>query len=110
MSDLGGMFELGCVRASREGVLIDIRVVPNSKGTTRNFGYDKWDNRLGVRTSAPAVKGKANKEVVGIFSNILGNCHIVSGELSRKKTILVRNLDVGDVVGILNQYLLIESK
>ena len=116
------MSDLGCVRTSEEGVLIDIRVIPNSrniKSTVKNtkntapekiFGYDEWDMRLRVRTSAPAIKGKANKEIACIFSGIFGNCYIVSGKLSRKKTVLVPNQGILEVVGKLRWYLLTESE
>ena len=117
-----GMSDLGCVRTSKDGVLIDIRVIPNAKNikktakSTKNtapekiFGYDEWDMRLRVRISAPAIKGKANKEVTCIFSGIFGNCNIVSGKLSRKKTVLVPNQGIRDVVGKLRWYLLAESE
>ncbi len=87
---------LGCIRIdNRGGVLIDISVIPNSKKT--GFDYDEWSKRLKIRISEPASKGKANKSILKTFSKLFGNCKIISGRLSGKKTILVRNCKIEDV-------------
>ena len=91
------MFE--CMRETKEGVVIEIHVVPGSKGG--GFSYESWEKRLKVRVSSPAVKGKANKEVVGIFSDLFGNCELVSGPGSRKKSLLVRGKNMEEASEIL---------
>jgi len=91
------MFE--CMRETKEGAIIEIHVVPGSKGG--GFSYESWEKRLKVRVSSPAVKGKANREVVAIFSELFGNCELVSGPASRKKSLLVRGKNTKEVSEIL---------
>lgn len=92
---------LECIRSDNGDVLIDISVVPNSK--KRGFDYDKWCKRLKIRICEPVSKGKANKSILKTFSDLFGNCEIISGRLSRKKTILVRNCKIEDVNRILER-------
>ncbi len=78
----------GCARQGKEGVFIDIHVVPGSKKESTD--YDEYTKRLRLKIKAPAVDGKANREVLSVFSSLFGDSEIVSGVTSRKKTILVR--------------------
>ena len=87
------------LRESKEGTLIEIRVVPGSKSS--GLSYESWEKRLKVRVSSPAVKGKANREVVAIFSELLGGCELVSGLNSRKKCLLIRGRTLSVVGEIL---------
>lgn len=90
---------LECIGKGKGGVLIDIHVIPNSK--KEGFGYDKFGKRIKLRISSPAIDGRANKQLIRIFSDLFGNCEIISGKFSRKKTIMVRNLDIEHVSRIL---------
>jgi len=90
---------LECVREGKGGVLIDVHVIPNSKKL--GFSYDGWEKRLKVRVSAPAVRGKANKEIINNFSSLFRHCEIVVGKTSRKKTLLVKGRTSGDVGSVL---------
>ena len=91
------MFE--CVKETKEGVIIEIHVVPGSK--SGGFSYESWEKRLKIRVSSPAVKGKANKDVIAIFSELFGNCELVSGLGSRKKSLLVRGKNMKEISEIL---------
>lgn len=90
---------LKSIRSCKDGVMIDIRVIPNSKKD--GFKYDEGGERLRVWVSEPALKGKANKAILKKFSKIFGNCEIISGKLSGKKTILIKGLCVEEVERIL---------
>ncbi len=92
---------LKAVKQSKSGILIDIEVVPGSK--KEFLEYDEWTNRIKVKVKEPAVKGKANSGVVRTFSELFGNCEIVSGDLSRKKTVLVLNSTLKSVNEILTR-------
>lgn len=83
------------VRESRDGILVDLQVVPSSR--KEEIRYDPEAGRLRVKVSAPADKGKANKAVTKKLSNLFGNCEIVEGLLSRKKTVLVRGKNYGEI-------------
>lgn len=97
---------LDCIRPSRSGTLIDILVVPESK--KEDITYDKTRKRLRVRIREPAVKGKANKAIQKEFTELFGECEIVAGTLSRKKTILVKGKDLREVLQILETRVFID--
>ena len=94
---------LECIRNGGGGALIDIHIIPNSKAGAGGvaWGYDKFGKRMRLRISSPASDGKANKQIIKIFSDLVGNCEIISGGLSRKKTLLIRDFDAAHVSGIL---------
>ncbi|MBN2014202.1 MAG: YggU family protein [Candidatus Altiarchaeota archaeon] len=92
---------LECIRSSRAGTSIDILVIPESR--KEGLEYDKTRKRLKIRIAEPAVKGKANKAALKKFNNLLGECVIVSGRLSRKKTILVKGKSIEEVAQILEK-------
>jgi uncharacterized protein (TIGR00251 family) len=77
------------VKASKEGVCVDVHVTPSS-------GEDslRWvDGVLKVKTKVPADRGRANKAVVEILKPFFGACDIVTGHRSRRKTVCIRNRD-----------------
>ncbi len=90
---------LKCIKPCRGGVRIDLQVIPNSK--KGGLACDEAGERLKVRITEPALKGRANKAVLKKFSDLFGNCELVSGSLSRKKTILIRDVCVDYVDKIL---------
>jgi uncharacterized protein (TIGR00251 family) len=94
---------LECVRQGKEGVYIDLHVVPGSK--KEGIDYDEYAKRLRLKISEPAVDGKANKAVITHFCGVLGNCELVSGQKSRKKAILVRGKQINEVLDLLEHNL-----
>jgi uncharacterized protein (TIGR00251 family) len=92
---------LKALRQSKSGILIDLEVVPNSKKELME--YDEWTNRIKIKE--PAVKGKANAGIIKKFSGLFGSCKIVSGSLSRKKTVLILGSNIESVNGILSSEL-----
>ena len=85
--------------------MIDIHVTPNSRTTKRRWGYDEFGKRLKLRISSPAVDGQANKQITKIFSDLFGGCVIISGRLSRKKTVFVKEEDIGRISRVLEDKL-----
>ncbi|HIE33843.1 MAG TPA: YggU family protein [Candidatus Altiarchaeales archaeon] len=83
------------IRETKNGVLIDIRVVPGA--SKEEISYDKEYKQLRVRISRLAMRGKANKAVLRLLSKVVGDCEIVSGKTSRKKTILIKNRNAADI-------------
>ena len=94
---------LECVREGRDGVYIDLHVVPGSK--RMGVDYDEYGKRLRLKVLAPAADGKANKDVIGFFSALFGECVIVSGPASRKKTVLVLGRPYAEVLSALEEKL-----
>ena len=76
-----------------ESTTIVVQVQPNARqNKVVRFG----DGVLHLRISAPATKGKANKELLKLLSGILGvpKTHLIieRGMTSKKKTIVMQGL------------------
>ncbi|HHN81312.1 MAG TPA: YggU family protein [Methanomicrobia archaeon] len=84
-----------------DGVLIDVMVVPNSKETAME--WDPWRSRVRVKVRARPAKGKANEEVVEVFSSV-GPSRIIRGHRSREKTVLIE-ASPDEVTSFLASYL-----
>ncbi|WP_457614231.1 DUF167 family protein [Methanopyrus sp.] len=85
------------VKDHREGTLIRVRVNPNA-GITDLKGVDEWRGVLEVDVAAPPVKGKANRELLEFLEKKLNTtCKLVSGEKSREKLVLARDVSVDEV-------------
>ncbi|WP_456483396.1 DUF167 family protein [Methanopyrus kandleri] len=85
------------VKEHREGTLIRVRVNPDAD-TTDLKGIDEWRGVLEVDVAAPPVKGKANRELLEFLGRKLNTtCELVSGEKSREKLVLARDVSVDEV-------------
>jgi uncharacterized protein (TIGR00251 family) len=85
------------MRSVGSGTEIDILVSPNAKRCEIGL-VDQWRKRLVVKVNAPPEGGRANKDVEGLFSEVLQvKAIIVQGHTARMKTILVQ-LDLDTVV------------
>ena len=87
------------------GTLIKIEVIPNSS-KSEIFTFNEWRKCIIVKIKEPAQKGKANKEIIQLFSSIFGisEISIISGQKSRNKTILV-NMKTEEIIIKLNKVL-----
>ncbi len=77
------------MKETREGILVDVKVVPNA--IKEGLFYDQNRGLLKIKVSKPPVKGKANKRVIELVTEALGECEIVSGHGGRRKTLLLKN-------------------
>ncbi|HEY3420152.1 MAG TPA: DUF167 family protein [Methanomassiliicoccales archaeon] len=77
------------VRETKEGTEIDVMVSPHSNSSGIQ-GIDEWRNRIIVKIRAPPEAGKANKELIELFSGLLGTAELGRGSTNRMKTVLVR--------------------
>lgn len=79
----------GAMRSKGENTLIDIAVTPNAKSTEIK-GFDQWRKRIIVRVKERPLQNRANREIVDLFSKILGaEVKIVGGAKSSQKTVEV---------------------
>jgi len=92
---------LECVRQGKDGVYVDIHVVPGSKHV--GVDYDAFSKRLRLKILAPAVDGKANKGVLDYFSELFGACELANGPASRKKTVFIQGRTYLEVLGCLQE-------
>lgn len=79
--------------------MLDIEVKPGSSKSGLT-GFDTWRNRFVVNVKAPALKGRANKEVLEIISTTLGVKDVVieSGHAGRCKTVSFTLTEIDDVL------------
>jgi uncharacterized protein len=77
------------VRVTKEGTEIDVMVSPHSNSSGIQ-GIDEWRKRIIVKIRAPPEAGKANKELVELFSGLLGKAELGRGSTNRMKTIVVQ--------------------
>jgi uncharacterized protein (TIGR00251 family) len=93
------------VKAARDGVALDVEVVPGSRESAFPVGYNKWRERIEAKVRAPPEDGKANAELVSLVAEALGvpgaTVRVTSGATSRKKTLSVAGLTVADAIRLL---------
>ncbi len=77
------------VRVTREGTEIDVMVSPHSNSSGIQ-GIDEWRGRIVVKIKAPPEAGRANKELLEMFSGLLGKAELGRGSTNRMKTIVVQ--------------------
>ena len=80
-----------CVRETKDGVVIDLSVVPGAKRTELSGVHD---GALRVRLAAPPVDGKANDELLRWLAAELAQPRravaLLRGTSSRRKQVLVK--------------------
>jgi len=83
---------------SKNEARISVRVHPNA---ARNEVVDFIDGVLRVKVSAPPVKGKANKKLIALLSQVLGvnknSVSIIKGHTSRSKIIAIDGLSQEEI-------------
>ena len=86
------------LRATNDGVLIAVRVVPRA---ARAGLAGIREDALLVRLNAAPVEGAANAELIEVLSDALGvprrSISITAGERSRRKTVLVQGLPADEI-------------
>lgn len=86
------------LRATSEGVLITVRVVPRA---ARSGLAGIREDALLVRLNAAPVDGAANAQLIEVLADALGvprrAVSIAVGERSRRKTVLIRGLSADEV-------------
>jgi len=90
---------------SDKGTIITIEVSAGSKKASFPAGYNGWRKAVGCRVRAPALEGRANKEVIAVISETIGiekTCiSIISGSNSPVKKILVEGLTPDQIRSVL---------
>lgn len=85
------------LRAAREGVSLDLDVVPGSAESLFPAGYNPWRKRIEAKVRAPPEDGRANAELAELVADFFGvprqAVALTSGATSRRKTLAVRGLD-----------------
>ncbi|HQP83146.1 MAG TPA: DUF167 family protein [Methanoregulaceae archaeon] len=81
---------------SDKGTIITIEVAAASKSSCFPSGFNEWRKAVGCRVRAPAVEGRANREVVTVIAGAIGIEHsrvrIISGSTAPVKKILIEGM------------------
>jgi uncharacterized protein (TIGR00251 family) len=97
----------GYITATRDGILLNLRVSPGAKRSSIEGPYGESSIRL--RIAAPPVNGRANTEDERFLAELLGisssNSTVARGAKSRDKTVRVRGVGEDEVRKILSSHL-----
>jgi uncharacterized protein len=97
----------GFITATRDGILLNLRVSPGAKRTSVEGLYGESAVRLKV--AAQPVDGKANAEAERFLAKLFGvppsDVTVVRGASSRDKTVLVRGLEHVEARNLLSTHL-----
>ena len=97
------------VKKHEDGALINLFVTAESDKAIFPSGYNRWRKRLEIRVCSPAKDNKANKEVVKILADFFDkkdkDILVISGEKSREKTLLVRDISLEQAIAELRKAL-----
>lgn len=89
---------------TEDGVTFRIRVVPRA---SRSELAGIQDDALKLRITAPPVDGKANEECIRVVADFFGvkrrQVTIISGHVSRTKTIAIAGKSPGEIAARLEQ-------
>ena len=85
------------IREVEGGVVVSVKVQPNA---SRDRVVGEYGDQLKIAVTVAPEKGKANKAVIKVLSKLLGvkssDIEILSGETSRDKKVLIRNISEAD--------------
>lgn len=101
MSHLGRV-----VSVTREGLArVEIEVQPGSK-REGVIGINEWRGTLVIATKSPPVDGVANASVLSILSEVFqinqSSIELAKGDKSRRKQIILHEIDEESVIEILS--------
>lgn len=98
------MGERPYLRAVEDGTIVELSIQPKA---SNNAIVGVHQGTLKVRITAPPVEGAANKACIQLLSKTFGvpktGTTIVKGGKSRRKTVLLRNLELKDAHRVLDQ-------
>lgn len=89
------------IHETRDGVVLDIEVVPGSSRDAFPDGYNEWRKRITARVSAPPEDGRANEALRGLVATFFGiqpsRVRITHGATSRQKSVLIEGVPPASV-------------
>ncbi|UJS16826.1 MAG: DUF167 domain-containing protein [Candidatus Jettenia sp.] len=91
------------ITPTNSGVILSVRTQPRS---SKNRIIGEYGGRLKLAVTAIAEKGKANKAVIELLADAFrvheSSIHIISGESSRDKRLMIEGLTPEDLKSLLN--------
>jgi len=90
------------IRDHKDGAVLHLFVASGANRTVFPAGYNVWRKRLDIKVCSEAKDNKANKDVIKTvaeyFKKPVKDVLIVSGEKSRGKTLLIKNISSNEVI------------
>jgi uncharacterized protein (TIGR00251 family) len=87
-----------CVRATSDGVLLDVEATPAAADLAFPSGFNPWRRRLEARLTEPAHDGAANAQLLqaaaAFFHVPADHVEVTTGATSRRKTLKVTGIDL----------------
>jgi len=84
------------VQKHREGVILYLIISPGADFAVFPSAYNSWRKQIEMKVCSPARDNKANREIINLVSSFFNtpqyNISIISGEKSREKVVLVKNI------------------
>ncbi|NPE29921.1 YggU family protein [Methanococcoides sp. SA1] len=81
------------IKETKDGIAIDLEVTPGSKKACFPAGYNQWRERIEIKLTSAAQKGKANVQLIKIVADFFNigqrDVTIGSGSKSSKKTVII---------------------
>ncbi|MCA1687163.1 MAG: DUF167 domain-containing protein [Actinobacteria bacterium] len=97
----------GYITATKDGILLNLRVSPGAKHSAIEGPYG--ESALKLKVAAPPADGKANAEAEFFLAKLLGtarsNVSVVRGASSRDKAVLVHGVGEDEVQMLLTAHL-----
>ncbi|AKB84255.1 DUF167 domain-containing protein [Methanococcoides methylutens] len=85
-----------------DSTTIDLEVTPGAKKAIFPGGYNQWRQRIEIRLTSAAQKGKANDELITTLADFFGTSTssviIKAGSRSTKKTVEIYDLKYDEAV------------
>jgi uncharacterized protein (TIGR00251 family) len=97
------------IKNQQDGTSINVFVSADTNQSVFPAGYDEWRKTIKINVSSPAKDNRANieilKTVAKFFDKSIQDVFIVSGEKSKEKTILIKEISAHNVINKLQESL-----
>jgi uncharacterized protein (TIGR00251 family) len=95
------------VKKQSKGTTINVFVTPDSKKCVFPAGFNKWRKRIEIKVCSKAKDNQANLEVIKtvaeFFSKPVNNVYIVSGNKTKEKTVLIKDITENTTIKTLKE-------
>jgi len=93
------------LKTASDGTIIDFEVSPGTRETKVPSGYNEWRRRIEARLKAAPERGKANEELIGALSALLGvpstRIEITAGTTNSRKSLKIKGMARDEIIKIL---------
>lgn len=78
------------LKKDKKFTILSFKIIPNSS-EFRFMDFDSWSKRIRLKIKSPAIKGKANQEIIENLTKLFStDVEIIKGQLNNQKEILIK--------------------